>query len=72
MFMNKPRKCNFVWEVISQKCGHTDRKIEEALNFVTCRVKGVMWSLRPSKPWALNYFLDVKMSGGGQVNNTDA
>lgn len=36
MFMNKPRECNFVWEVISQKCGHTDRKI----GFELCDMQG--------------------------------
>lgn len=60
MYMNKPRECNFVWEVSSKNVDiHT---VELALNFVMCRVKGVMWLLR-SKPWALNYFLDAKMSG---------
>ena len=42
MFMNKPRECNFVWEVSSKNVDIQTVKL--ALNFVTCRVKGVMWS----------------------------
>lgn len=43
MYMNKPRECNFVWEVSSKSVDTYTVKL--ALNIVMCRVKGVMRSV---------------------------